>query len=121
MRAVFWLLTALALMMRLVTTAPSHGMASGDPLDVLTELNAFCDSTSLPGPDGHHAPAGLTDPGWMPGGLLDGHDIALSGEAAQTGDILYITGAKCWCFAPIRGPPLHVLAARFAQGPPEIS
>lgn len=119
-KAVFWLLSLLALMMRLVMTAPSPGIVPDDALDVLTQLSVLCDSTPLPGSD-KHPPTSLADADLVLTGLLDGQEMALAGNVLHTGSILYGVMARFWCFPPVRGPPLYCLGTRFAQGPPVFS
>lgn len=116
----FWLLSLLALMMRLVMTAPSPGLVPDDALDVLTQISVLCDSTPLPGPDKHPSTV-LVDADLALTGLLDGHEMAFAGSVLHAGAILYGVITRFWCFPPVRGPPLHRLGTRFAQGPPVFS
>lgn len=117
----FWLLSLLALTMRLVMAAPSSGIVSDDTLDILTQLSVLCDSTPATGPDKHHPPASLADADLALTGLFDGHELAFAGSVLHAGAILYGVMVRFWCFPPVRGPPLHRLGTRFAQGPPVFS
>ncbi|NIE80358.1 MULTISPECIES: hypothetical protein [Asaia] len=122
-RAVFWLLSLLAVALRLVGGAPhpAFALSSDDPQGVLSALEVLCDSTAPGGSGGKHHDTICADDTACLSGAMESHAPLLT--ALVLASVLAGPGTfRCfWCFPPIRGPPCDGFVTRSAQGPPAIT
>lgn len=114
----FWLLALLALSIRLGLVGADPGAEDDDALGRIAALSVFCAGDWQPDAPGHHHPGWIQDDACLDAAAHQGDGNLLS-FASPTGAVLSLPEARtAWRFPPVRGPPFHLRAARFAQGPP---
>jgi len=117
----FWLMTVLALMVRLGGSAPITGLSSDEALDSLAALSILCETSSPSAPYDRHHGRGLTDSGIVLAAASDMQDLFLIRPLLPTGVTQHPLRACFWCFPPVRGPPASARDSNAPRGPPFIA